>query len=217
MPHTVFFRNLFRDKPTNPGIHGFTHGVAHLSAGQWFYSGINFPTASAYPVPISRQDLPSLKAWIAGVFGDAEPQESDYKPGTAYKRIFRPLNIGGNLQRAIDQRAFTQSFVALKLLLAKMQDIFETVEPGSSNLQTYGHKTRELLLIAAMEVEASWAAALKANKYAGDRFTTKDYVKLLEPMRLDSFSLILRSYPEFPGFTPFEGWDAQAPTKSLGW
>ena len=60
----------------------------------------------------------------------------------------------------------------MKLLLAKMQDIFETVEPSPSNLQTYGHKIRELLLLAAMEVEASWAAVLKANGYAGGSFTT---------------------------------------------
>ena len=88
----------------------------------------------------------------------------------------------GKLEGAIDQKAFTQSFVALKLLLAKMQDIFETVEPGPSNLQTYGHKIRELLLLAAMEVEASWTAVLKANGYVRDRFTTNDYVKLLKPM-----------------------------------
>jgi hypothetical protein len=65
---------------------------------------------------------------------------------------------------AIDARAMTQSFIALKLLLTKMQDVFETVEPGELNLQTYGHKIRELLLLAAMEVEASWAAALKAKE-----------------------------------------------------
>ena len=98
-----------------------------------------------------------------------------------------------------------------------MQDIFETVEPSPSNLQTYGHKIRELLLLAAMEVEASWAAVLKANGYAGGRFTTNDYVKLLAPMRLDSFSLTLRSYPDFPGFTPFKDWDTAQPTKSLEW
>jgi hypothetical protein len=217
MTDTVFFRNLFLGKPGTPPIHGFSHGVAYISAGQWWYSGVNFVIASSYPVPINQQDVSSLKAWILANFGDSAPQESDYKPGTAYNRIFRPLNTGGSLQKAVDDRALTQSFVALKILLTKMEDIFETVEPGPSNLKTYGHKIRELLLLAAMDVEASWAAVLKANGYAGTRFTTNDYVKLLEPMGLDRFSLTLRSYPEFPGFTPFKGWLAQTPTKSLDW
>jgi hypothetical protein len=217
MAATVFFQNLFRDQPTNPSIHSFTHGVAYLSGTQWNYTGIDTALASTWPVPITPQDFPALKTWIYGIFGDAAPEESDYKPGTAYKRISRRVLASGNLQQAIDQKALTQSFVALKLLLAKMQDVFETVEPSPSNLQTYGHKIRELLLLAAMEVEASWAAVLKANGYAEDRFTTRDYVKLLEPMRLDSFVLALRSYPGFPSFNPFKSWDAVAPTMSLGW
>ena len=217
MPSTVFFRNLNNGKPTNAAIHGFTHGVAFLSGSQWTYTGIDTTRADSWPVPITPQDLPTLMTWINGIFGDAAPEESDYKPGTAYKRISRRVLVVGKLEGAIDQKAFTQSFVALKLLLAKMQDIFETVEPSPSNLQTYSHKIRELLLLAAMEVEASWAAVLKVNGYAGGRFTTNDYVKLLRPMRLDSFSLRLRSYPDFPAFTPFGGWNATAPTRSLSW
>jgi hypothetical protein len=98
-----------------------------------------------------------------------------------------------------------------------MQDVFETVEPAQGNMQTYGHKIRELLLLAAMEVEASWTAVLRANGYAEQRPTTKDYVKLLSPMLLDSFGLKLRSYPEFPVFTPFTGWNVGVPTQSLDW
>jgi hypothetical protein len=114
-------------------------------------------------------------------------------------------------------KAMTQSFVALKLLLMKMQDVFETVEPAQANLESYGHKIRELLLLAAMEVEASWAAVLKANGYAKQRMNTSDYVKLCAPMLLDSFSLTLRSYTDFPSFFPFKGWTAQTPTQSLDW
>jgi hypothetical protein len=198
-------------------MHDFTHGVAYLSGSQWFYTGIDTANGGSWPVPITPQDIAELKKWIDGIFGDTAPQESDYQPGTAYRRISRPVRVMGNLENAIDQKAFTQSFVALKLLLDKMQDIFETVEPYQSNLGTFGHKIRELLLLAAMEVEASWVAVLKTNGYARSRFTTVDCVKLLMPMRLDSFSLKLRSYTDFPSFTPFDGWDAAAPTKSLPW
>ena len=98
-----------------------------------------------------------------------------------------------------------------------MEDVFETVEPSQSNLTAYGHKIREILLLAAMEVEASWAAVLKVNNHPGSRFSTNDYVKLLQPMLLDSFKLTLRSYPKFPAIIPFKGWNPQSPTKSLDW
>lgn len=216
MPPTVFFRNLRCNDPGNPLIHGFPYGVAYFSEDQWWYSGINYG-GSVNVVPISQPDIAMLKSWIFGIFGDEEPQESDYRAGTAYKRISRPLNIGGNFNKAIDAAAMTQSFVALDILLTKMQDIFETVEPGLTNLQTYGHKIRELLLLASMEVEASWAAVLKTNGYIKDHFTTKDYVKLNEPMMLGSYSLKLRSYPAFPDIAPFKRWISSSPTKSLDW
>lgn len=154
MQPTLFFRNLVRDDPATPGIHRFPQGVAYFSAERWWYSGLNFD-GSALPVPIDQQNLRTLKSWIQGIFGDLEPLESDYRPGIAYKRISWPLHAGGSLHKTIDEKAITQSFVALKLLLTKMQDIFETVEPAQANLQTHGHKIRELLLLASMEVEAS--------------------------------------------------------------
>jgi hypothetical protein len=36
-------------------------------------------------------------------------------------------------------------------------------------------------------------------------------------MLLDSFSLNLRSYPEFPTVAPFRNWTVQSPTQSLDW
>ena len=77
---------------------------------------------------------------------------------------------------------------------------------------------RELLLLAATEAEASWAAILKANRYPPkDRLNTTDYVKLLDPMLLDSYTLSLASYPDFPAFAPLKGWDPKRPTQSLDW
>jgi hypothetical protein len=109
--------------------------------------------------------------------------------------------------------------VALRLLLLKMLDIFESVEPVPPNLDVYGHKIRKLLLLAAMEAEASWAAILKANSYPPPkgRLSTTDYVKLLKPMLLDGYSLELTSYPGFQGFAPFRDWDPSCPTQSLHW
>ncbi|WP_162601604.1 hypothetical protein [Occallatibacter savannae] len=215
MQQTVFFRNVLLD-PATPNMHPFPEGVAYFSAGKWWYSGVNYG-GSARVVPIEKQDLAALKEWILNVFGDASPEASDYRPGTAFKRISLPLATSGNLQQAVDLEAMAQGFVALRLLVSKMQDIFETVEPGLPNQHCYGHKIRELLLLACMEVEASWVAVLKANDYVRGRYTTRDYVKLLQPMLLDRWILELRSYPRFPRMIPFHGWDPQAPTQSLDW
>jgi hypothetical protein len=168
--------------------------------------------------PHPSSDWSSLRKIVAETFGDPNPTESDYEPGTAYKRIFLPLAGRGNLSSAIDTTARNHSFVALRLLLAKMLDLFENIEPAAGNRHVFGHKVRELLLLAAMEAEASWAAVLKANRYiAKGRVQTGDYVKLLNPMVLDSYSLKLTSYPAFPSFAPLRGWDRKKPTKSLDW
>jgi len=216
VPSTFFFRNLKSDDPATAPMHHFRCGVVYFSAGLWWYSALHFG-GSVQHVPLNNPDSAALKAWILAIFGDDAPTESDYRPGTAYKRIALPLNTSGTLRKATNSAAMTQSFVALKILLAKMHEVFETVEPSQSNRHVFGHRIRELLLLAAMEVEASWAAVLRANGYTGDRWNTKDYVKLLKPMLLDSFTLKLRSYPDFPPITPFMGWSGQSPTKSLPW
>jgi hypothetical protein len=162
-------------------------------------------------------DWASLKEVVAKKFGDFNPTETDYEPGTAYKRIVWPVLGRANLLSTIDIATRTQSLVALRLLLLKMLDIFESVEPVGTNLSVYGHKVRELLLLAATEAEASWCAVLKANGYIKGRLKTTDYVKLLNPMLLASYSLRLTSYPAFPGFAPFRDWDPSCPTQSLDW
>jgi len=213
MPHTLFFRN---DKYGQHSSLVFPRGIAFLAQGHVWYSGVNF--GGSIQSQAFSGDWSSLKQWIADTFGDTSPIESEYQPGTAYKRICWPLASSGTLSRAIDTVARTQSFVALRLLLSKMTTIFDNIEPNPRNLDTFGHNVRELLLLAAMEVEASWAAVLKANGYsARRRLSTNDYVKLLDPMLLDSYSLKLTSYPSFPAIIPFEGWSASAPTQSLDW
>ena len=195
----------------------FPRGVVFLSGGLGWYSGVNFG-GSLRAVPLPNPDWPSIKKWVAECFGDLNPTESEYKPGTAFRRMHWPLATSGSLHKVVDGAALTQSFVALRLLLTKMTDIFQTIEPAPDNLPAYGHKTRELLLLASMEVEASWAAVLKANGYRSrSNLKTTDYVKLLAPMLLDSYSLTLTSYPGFPRFAPFEGWTSTAPTQSLDW
>lgn len=219
----LFFENKhYPNVKTGPGFQNqfpfqHTHGVAFHNQNTLFASGVNHG-GGVHFAPYTNPTLAALKDWVEKSFGDPQPTESPYVPGTVYKRMFRPLASTGSFDRAIAQDKFTESFVALRILLNKLEELFETVEPTTANLPAYGHKIREILLLGCMEVESSWAAVLKDNGYASaGHFTTNDYVKLLEPMLLDSYELSLQSYPLVPPFTPFANWDRSNPTQSLGW
>lgn len=86
-----------------------------------------------------------------------------------------------------------------------------------------GSKIRNLLIIAATEMESQCKGILKANGYASPR-NTGDYVKLCMPMRLDEYSVKLHRHRDYPEIWPFKGWVATDPTtgnpaatKSLPW
>ncbi len=216
----VYFENKYYPKIRSGSDfseeRSFLHerGVALEGEGGFFASGLNEGGLAHF---IGNPSV-TLKEWVTGSFGDTAPVESSYVPGTCYKRIWRPLVCVGTLSKTISQEKLYDSFVSLRMLLNKLEDLFETLEPSEANLSAYGHKIREILLLACMEVESSWSAVLKENGYSpAGRLTTNDYVKLLEPMLLDGYELSLQSYPHFPPFTPFKDWDVSNPTGSLPW
>jgi hypothetical protein len=161
----------------------------------------------------------SIKDWVATTFADNMPFESQNRAGVRYKRIARPVTIGPLVPDSNMQEKQNGAFVALRILLDKLDELFQTVEPHPANAAVYGHRIRELLLLACMEVESSWKAVLEENGYtsASGRFSTNDYVKLLKPMMLDTHDLSLQAYSAYPAFRPFEGWDSARPTQSLSW
>lgn len=219
----IFFQNKFYPKAKCGDSFDrecpFPHatGVAFESGSSFFASGLN-EGGRLHIAAIPNASFPTLKDWVIKSFGDTEPTMSGYVPGTFYKRIWRPLASPGSFHKAISQEKLTESFVALRILLSKLETLFETIEPSELNLPAYGHKIREILLLACMEVESSWSAVLKENGYStGGRFTTNDYVKLSGPMLLDGYTLSPQSYPSFPAFAPFKDWTASNPTTSLSW
>ena len=219
----LFFQNEYHPiarRGANFGTEfGFPHvrGVAFHSGNAFFASGVD-EGGSVHFTEVPNASLATLKDWVTKTFGDSRPIESKYVPGTVYKRIFRPLASVGDFYRAPSQAKLTESFVSLRILLGKLEKLFETIEPTEANLLAYGHKIREILLLACMEVESSWSAVLKENEYpTSGTLTTNHYVKLFSPMLLDSYELSLQSYPHFPAFIPFTNWDAATPTKSLIW
>jgi hypothetical protein len=80
-------------------------GVAFHNENTLFASSIN-EGGSVHFVSFPNASLADLKDWVAKTFGDSDPVESGYVPGTIYKRIFRPLACSGSFYRAIDQDKF---------------------------------------------------------------------------------------------------------------
>lgn len=73
------------------------------------------------------------------------------------------------------------------------------------------------MLLACTEVEAQWRGVLLSNAAKGDRFTTKDYFSLKNPMRLAEYSLTLPDYPKLNATSPFASWTTPDTTASLPW
>ena len=130
---------------------------------------------------------------------------SDYSP-------VRPSRAHGD--------TYMRSIVAAESLFDEMRTAFKYAEPTIDNTSAYGHRFRELIILACTEVEACLRGILCANtptEQHKTNYKTKDYVRLLDPMQLSKWSVFLTDYPEFPAISPFKHWHADNPTKSLPW
>jgi hypothetical protein len=146
---------------------------------------------------------------------------STLAPGQYHPRVWRPSIPGPGRPTPRDdfahRKVLTSSLTAARLLIDHLQEIFEVIEPKEGNLGAFGHRMRNLLLLACMEVESQWAGILRENAYQGDLLNTKDYVKLCGPLNLKSYSVGFPMYPELLRISPFKAWDPSSPTQSLPW
>ncbi len=58
---------------------------------------------------------------------------------------------------------------------------------------------------------------LVANGISQKHLSTKDYVKLQEPMKLNQYAVTFPNYPWLEAFKPYEAWSDKDPTRSLKW
>jgi hypothetical protein len=141
--------------------------------------------------------------------------------GEFHPRIFRPTYSHANIQDTPpnDHATMAVSLAQLTALMEMLDRICRTIEPDKRNFEAYGHEIRNLLILACTEAESHWKAILVANSSGGGntRFTTNDYVKLREVLRLDEYSLGLNNYPVLGSRQPFANWNNSQPTRSLEW
>lgn len=123
--------------------------------------------------------------------------------------IFKTLNINDG-EKARSKRE-------LKILIERLHDILMYIEPDKGCLKVYGHKIRELLILACTEGESLWTDYIRLAGNTNQRLTTNDYVKLKDKLFLSEYGVIFTSPPVKHSFQPFKNWDASNPTQSLPW
>jgi hypothetical protein len=134
-------------------------------------------------------------------------------PGYYFPRINKG-NVGFNYV----SDAFHLDARAYRNIQASLDTLFNVIEPDPRNFGSYGHKIRELLILACTEVEFLLLKALTENGYTTKNiYTTSDYVHCLKLFRLDQWKVELIQYPAIKTFAPFANWDKDNATKSLSW
>lgn len=170
-----------------------------------------------------QQKSGTLRDWVTNVFGAEDIQNLDTEIGHAIKNVWRPtLFYPEDMYQALDvnEEEMRLSENSLRLLVQKLDEIFLYIEPDNSSVNTYSHKTRELLILACTETENLWQSYMKQagyNPQNNRNYTTKDYVKLLDKLFLKDYEFSLRLYSNFPLIKPFENWNSISPTASLEW
>lgn len=148
--------------------------------------------------------------------------------GNYYPRVWRGIppkhmldgGYNGLTLSDSEQKTKTQNALSAASLFEEINVLFRSVEPNPSNDAAFGHKVRELLILACTEVEANWRGVYESNKSNSKKPDgTRDYVKLKPLLRLDDWVVRLKNHPDYPPLKPFEGWsDAEGmTTKSLPW
>lgn len=154
--------------------------------------------------------------------------------GKRYKDIYRPLfrsefrNMENkNLKLEIPSEYYQDSPISntteycnyvrqLEIILDELFEIFKVVEPHKSNIDTFGNRIRNVILLSCMEVDALFKTIMKSNKVKrrGRYYRINDYLKLLEPMRLNNYTISFRHIKELGDWSPFKDWSTNS---SLIW
>jgi hypothetical protein len=163
----------------------------------------------------------ALTDWAKRTFGAVDIEDVDLDVGSTVEGVWRPglyfeeelitgLAITGTERRLAEQ--------ALLLLIVRLDELLNFIEPSAETLSTYSHKTRELLLLSCMEVESYWRGYLKKAGAVTRMTSTKHYVKLMPRLFLDEYEVSLPRYSAIPPMCPFLNWaEKPSPTKTLPW
>jgi len=189
----------------------------------------------AEPVPRSNNEglLDSLNRLPEGSSGRIDSHQNNLfqitqgqlRRGTYFPRIVRPIygettiQTGQTLKNVWDHNYLRAIRKQEEILIELIESIFRNIHPHKDNYNVYGHQIRNLIILATTEVESSLTAILQANNVQpiNRHYTTQDYVRIKNILRLEEFEVSLLHYPWLQPFSPFRGWHEDRPTQSLTW
>ncbi len=164
-----------------------------------------------------------IEDWVKERFGAEDIKEMIYDVGHTIEGVWRPsLYYWDDSCSAlrIDMSEQVSQEQAIRLLVQKLDKLLFYIEPSLEGLESYSHKTRDLLILSCTEVENQWRSfLLKSNTLPqnGRNYTTNDYIKLLNKLYLNDFKIKLRNNLYQVKISPFATWSASNPTASLAW
>ncbi|MET3762212.1 hypothetical protein [Sphingomonas sp. UYEF23] len=120
--------------------------------------------------------------WLLGMDDPGPFQQMMNAPGRYHPRVARPNALMDIKKLWLPNSAEERRYIAeaqnqLGALIANLRAIIRVVQPTPATLLVYGHEIRNLLILAATEVEMHWRGILHANGKSA-KVTTNDYVKL---------------------------------------
>lgn len=162
--------------------------------------------------------LPGQRTWTI--------QPMNIPPGRYFPRMARPHHQHpGDFPRPfhIEGHPHERASASIQIatLAERLRTCFQVVGPSEPNFDVFGGEFRNILLLAATEVEAQCKAILRANSYdqhnPDRRWNTNDYYKLEAALRLADYAIEFPEYPWIKPVAPFRGWSASNPTGSIAW
>jgi hypothetical protein len=182
-------------------------------------SGLNLVSPG---LMVTERKNGTLSDWVIRNFGAQNIQPMTNSIGHSVDAVWRPGIVQySEILQSLDFTAMQMhgSENALRPLVEKLDEILVFIEPDANNLNCYGHKTRELLILACTEVENQWKFYMsKAQAQPARRnFTTVDYVRLVDRLYLREYQIKSKSHSQIPSIRPFENWNAAASTASIPW
>jgi hypothetical protein len=172
--------------------------------------------------PLGNASGADMVALLHATYPGSKFHRLTLEPGQYYPRMARPNNShpqqspGSNPGNRNLGDLIETGRGQLMALRAQLERIFRVVHPVEQNYNAFGHDIRNLLILAATEVETHCKGVLTTNGARAD--TMHDYVKLAAAMRLGDFAVRLPFYPWLKPVTPFLGWKpSKSPSKDLPW
>ena len=133
-----------------------------------------------------------------------------------YMHIWKPgLQNNIAFQLGYNETAKSRAKRDLSILIQKLQEILLYVEPTNSGLQSFSHKTRELLILSCTELENSLKFYLNTSNIT--RSTMANYIDILNKVDLRKYQVKFNGYAQLCSYFPFGNWNKQQPTQSLSW